>query len=130
MTMKKWKQGKMIKSMEQYENSKATIFIVNGKAYHTGWIESWQYRMLRDAIRNGRVYEAVPTIDAVPMDDYMDLHNHFVDWEPIRHGKWVVTGKTTHYYICSVCGEPGDGWDNYCRSCGSRMEQEADDEID
>lgn len=67
-----------------------------------------------------------PTIDAVPMDDYMDLHNHFVDWEPIRHGRWVVAGKTTHYYICSVCGEPGDGFDNYCRSCGSRMD--GDDE--
>lgn len=57
--MKKWKQGKKIKSMAQYEKSNATIFIVNGKAYHIGWIESWQYRVLKDAIRNGRVYEAV-----------------------------------------------------------------------
>lgn len=57
--MKKWKRGKKIKSMEQYAKSNATIFIVNGKAYHTGWIESWQYRMLKNAISNGRVYEAV-----------------------------------------------------------------------
>ena len=71
--------------------------------------------------------DAAPTIDAVPMDDYMNLHNHFVDWEPVRHGKWVVAGDTTHYYICSVCGEPGDCWDNYCRSCGSRMEGAEDD---
>lgn len=68
------------------------------------------------------IVDNAPTIDAVPMDDYMDLQNHFVDWEPIRHGKWVVAGDTTHYYICSVCGEPGDGFDNYCRSCGAKME--------
>ena len=38
-----------------------------------------------------------------------------------KHGKWVVAGNTTHYYICSVCGKPGDCFDNYCRSCGARM---------
>lgn len=76
------------------------------------------------------IIDNAPTIEAVPMDDYMDLHNHFVDWEPVRHGRWVVAGKTTHYYICSVCGEPGDGFDNYCRSCGSRMKGWTEDEID
>lgn len=49
-----------------------------------------------------------------------------VDAEPVRHGKWVVAGNTTHYYICSVCGKPGDGWDNCCRSCGAKMERPCD----
>lgn len=41
-----------------------------------------------------------------------------------RHGKWE--GKTTHYYICSVCGNQGDWHDNYCRSCGALMERPCD----
>lgn len=77
----------------------------------------------------GRAVENAPTIDAVPTDYYMNLRNHFVNWEPVSHGRWVVAGKTTHYFICSVCGEPGDGWDNYCRSCGARMDGD-DNEID
>ena len=39
-----------------------------------------------------------------------------------KHGRWEVAGKTTHYYICSVCGAPGDCFDKYCRSCGARMD--------
>ena len=51
-----------------------------------------------------------------------------VEAEPVRRGKWVVAGDTTHYYICSVCGAPGDCFDNYCRSCGARMGEEEKDE--
>lgn len=40
--------------------------------------------------------------------------------DPVRHGRWVVAGKITRYYVCSVCGKPGDGFDNYCRSCGAK----------
>lgn len=80
----------------------------------------------RHGKRGGVVYwkdiESAPTIDAVPMDDYMELHNHFVNWQPVRRGKWVVAGETTHYYICSICGKPGDGFDNYCRGCGALMD--------
>lgn len=45
-----------------------------------------------------------------------------VEYAPVKHGKWVVAGNTTRYYICSVCGKPGDCFDNYCRSCGARMD--------
>ena len=41
-----------------------------------------------------------------------------------RHGKWEVAGDTTHYYICSICGKPGDWHDNYCPQCGAKMEEE------
>ena len=65
------------------------------------WI---RYKMFENAI------ESAPTIEA----------------EPVRRGKWVVAGNTTHYYICSVCGKPGDGFDIYCRSCGAKMERPCD----
>ena len=48
-----------------------------------------------------------------------------IEAEPVRRGKWNVAGNTTHYYICSICGKPGDCFDNYCRSCGARMDGEA-----
>lgn len=73
-----------------------------------------------------KVIDSSPTAEAAPMQDYMDLHNHFVDWTPVRHGRWEVAGNTTHYYTCSVCGNPGDGFDNYCRSCGAKMERPCD----
>ena len=49
-----------------------------------------------------------------------------IEAEPVRYGEWKVAGNTTHYYTCSVCGKPGDGWDNYCRSCGALMERPCD----
>lgn len=42
--------------------------------------------------------------------------------DPVRNGRWEVAGNTTHYYTCSLCGKPGDGFDNYCRSCGAKMD--------
>lgn len=45
---------------------------------------------------------------------------------PARHGRWEVAGNTTHYYTCSVCGKPGDGFDNYCRNCGALMGRPCD----
>lgn len=50
-----------------------------------------------------------------------------LEYAPVRHGEWIVAGKTTHYYICSICGAPGDGWDNYCRNCGARMDKEVEE---
>ena len=47
-----------------------------------------------------------------------------IEYAPVKHGKWIVAGNTTHYYICSICGKPGDGFDNYCRSCGAKMDNE------
>lgn len=79
-----------------------------------------------------------PTIDAVPMDDYMDLQNHFVDWEPVRHGKWVP--DEADKWRCSECGignnyaykwsvSGGDELqDNYCPNCGARMDGGRDED--
>ena len=35
--------------------------------------------------------------------------------------EWVVTGNTTLHYSCSICGQAGDIWDNFCRNCGKQM---------
>ena len=41
------------------------------------------------------------------------------DGNPLRPTVWAV---------CSECKKPIDLWDNYCRSCGAKMEGERHDE--
>lgn len=59
---RKYKKGKLIESVAQYESASRflTFFMVQGKTTHKAWIESWQYRVLRNAINNGLIHEALP----------------------------------------------------------------------
>ena len=88
------------------------------------WLAGWQYGEAPTLIDNDKDREKA-MIKCDILDIILSCLNdpYFtIDAETVRHGKWVVAGNTTHYYICSVCGEPGDGWDNYCRSCGAKMD--------
>lgn len=90
------------------------------------WLADWQYG---EAPNPGDAKEdkdkAIARYEVLDIvRSGLDDPRFTIEAEPVRHGKWVVAGNTTHYYICSVCGEPGDGWDNYCRSCGAKMEEE------
>jgi hypothetical protein len=59
---RKYKKGKLIKSLAQYESASKvlTFFMVQGKTTHKAWIESWQYRVLQNMINRGIIYEALP----------------------------------------------------------------------
>ena len=59
---RKYKQGKQIKSVAEYESAAKflTFFMVYGRTTHKGWIESWQYRTLQNYIKAGAIYEALP----------------------------------------------------------------------
>lgn len=92
------------------------------------WLTGWQYGEAPTLIDNDKDrekamlrYEILDIILSGLDDPYFTI-----EAEPVRHGKWVVAGNTTHYYICSVCGKPGDGFDIYCRSCGALMERPCD----
>lgn len=62
--------------------------------------------------------EKQPTINTVPV--------------PVRHGKWIRTGRTNiyggHQLVCSVCGDSlmvqNIECELYCRNCGARMDEE------
>lgn len=60
----KYKRGKKIQSIADFENSKATYFRVlfgnKEKTLHHAFLESWQYHTLNLFIRNGWVFEADP----------------------------------------------------------------------
>ena len=35
--------------------------------------------------------------------------------------EWIIVGKTTFHYECSICGGAGDKWDKFCKHCGRKM---------
>ena len=57
MSKAKYKKGQQIKSVADFEKSTCMFFKVGTKTTHRAWIESWQYRVLLDAIRKGILFE-------------------------------------------------------------------------
>lgn len=63
---RKYKKGKRIRSISDYEistklNGQKMFWVncgPNGYVRHVGWIESWQYRLLKTFIDHGFLYEA------------------------------------------------------------------------
>jgi rRNA maturation endonuclease Nob1 len=59
--------------------------------------------------------------------DGCDGCKHFIEVEPVVHGRWEKHGK--HDWRCTVCkrGVPYSftGF-NYCPNCGAKMDGEAD----
>jgi hypothetical protein len=63
MAKKKYKRGKKIESISDFEKSKCDYFIVyfgctNPQTKHRAFLISWQYRTLLGFIENGFVFEA------------------------------------------------------------------------
>ena len=56
MSGKKYKQGDAIWSLRELDKQEFIFF--NGKVYHRGWWQSWQYRTLRDYLDSGRLFRA------------------------------------------------------------------------
>lgn len=58
-------------------------------------------------------------------EDYRyDIHTAIaqgIPYEENPKGKWIIqsTGDGTNYFVCSKCHKAGDGWDSFCRRCGS-----------
>ena len=65
--MKKYKRGRQIRSMAELEQNETGMFYVNfgktDKVLHPGFLLSWQYRTLKIAINQGRVFVAERTDD-------------------------------------------------------------------
>ena len=58
MSKAKYKLGRKIESVADFEKSKCIYFKVYGKSTHRAWIESWQYRTMKNFIQSGAIYEA------------------------------------------------------------------------
>lgn len=59
--MSKYKRGKKIRTVAQFEASKCKCFWVifgTPKVMPYGFIQAWQYGYLKDIIYGGRMYEA------------------------------------------------------------------------
>ena len=74
--------------------------------------------------------------DALEQFDYYDLGEYLTtqirgmlmdipsaDVAPVRHGRWeVVDAEEPRRYGCSECKRLSWHMDNYCPSCGARMD--------
>lgn len=63
MSKKKYKRGKKIESMSDFEKSDCEYFTVyfgctNPQTKHRAFLISWQYRVLLNFIKNGWVFES------------------------------------------------------------------------
>ena len=62
MSKKKYKQGKQICSIADFDNSDRDYFIIRfgnkPQTKHRSFLISWQYRTLSQFIERGRVFEA------------------------------------------------------------------------
>lgn len=62
MSAKKYKQGKRINTISEFDQSEKMYYIVHFgsevRTRHRAFLISWQYRTLLNFIINGRVYEA------------------------------------------------------------------------
>lgn len=58
MSKPKYKIGKKIETVAEFEKSACTFFMIGIKTYHRGWLESFQYRVLKNYISSGNVHEA------------------------------------------------------------------------
>lgn len=58
---RKYEKGACIMSVGQFEALGCEWFIINGKTTHRSFIESFQYRTLKNLILLGLVYVALPS---------------------------------------------------------------------
>lgn len=62
MSKKKYKAQYQITSMTDYDKYEGLYFVIKYgdtmKTTHRGWVESFQYRTLKNMVLNGRVYAA------------------------------------------------------------------------
>ena len=57
MSKAKYKKGRKIESIADFEKSSCQYFKVMEKTTHRAWIESWQYRVLKNTIQKGFLFE-------------------------------------------------------------------------
>lgn len=95
MITRKWAKGNMITTFDQF--NKQEYIWVNGKVYHYGWFQSWQYRQVSVLIKSGRVYEVVRA----------------------KYPAGIV--EKDGEFACSICAEPVLSESKYCPHCGTRL---------
>jgi len=58
MSKAKYRQGKRICSVAEFETCESRWYKFNGKTIHRSFLTSLQYQTLSDAIKSGRLYTA------------------------------------------------------------------------
>lgn len=90
-------------------------------------------------IAMNEAFSRVPTVDAVPLEDFKSMERTvnkltkaIAEAEPVRYGRWIR--EPNCWYRCSKCGSHypsiADNMDyHYCPNCGVKMEGVKDAKI-
>ena len=66
--------------------------------------------------------EKAPTIKEIPTNIPIDVFEKLIAQEP-KKGHWIDTNSDDAYwYRCSRCNRRIDNRENYCPSCGAKMD--------
>lgn len=112
--------------------------VLTNLLYETALNNSGGASLMCEDIAENRLetwFGLVPTVDAVPLEDYKSMERTvnkltkaLVDAEPVRHGRWVIEPNATVMH-CDVCGWAfeyygglEEEW-NYCLHCGAKMDE-------
>lgn len=91
-----------------------------------------------DGITLQSIIDKMPTVDAVPLEDYQSMERTvnklrmaLADAEPVKHGHWIFEPKDAIEMMftlpkCSECGAESSDGGNYCPNCGAKMDEVED----
>lgn len=87
-----------------------------------------------------RLIELTPTADPVTHETAIDFlseegwlqeHDRILTESAVKHGRWdLIDACEPMRYGCSVCHRMVWHHENYCPHCGSKMDEEEQDEVD
>ena len=82
-----------------------------------------------DAIRASALkYTGFMEMEMYTDDDAVEAIEGLQSAEPKTGHAETASSGVTVWAVCSECKKPIDPWDNYCRSCGARMNGGEDEE--
>lgn len=112
MSKPKYKLGKKIETVADFEKSTCTFFKVGTKTTHRAWLESFQYRVLKNYISSGNVHEAdliesekKTYTEIFKLKDMLEIANIPFVWKEhkdYRNGYQILYPVDGVYRVCSV----------------------------
>ena len=81
MSTRKFKKGKRICTISEFDQSEHKFFMMNGKTVHRSFLMSMQYRTLLLTITNDRLYEADPVEEVIHKEHagMLDVQREYYD---------------------------------------------------
>ena len=108
----KYKLGKKIETVADFEKSTCTFFKIGIKTYHRDWLENFQYRVLKNYISSGNLHEVYlieskkkTYTEIFKLKDMLEKAEIPFEWKEhkdYRNGYQILYPVGGVYNVCSV----------------------------